>query len=147
MPKLSVTKFENHTFRFDSLYIQAALTTDLCFIKLYKRYMKILATGATGKVGSRFVLRLLAKGYKVQVLVRDAVKAGNLAAIDAEVVTGDLFAPATLTAAVEGVEAVIHLAALFRTFTDNEGIVKTNHAGTVALADASINASVKRFIL
>jgi nucleoside-diphosphate-sugar epimerase len=41
---------------------------------------------------------------------------------------------------------VIHLAALFRTFTDNEGIIKTNHAGTVALANASIASGVKRFI-
>src|SRR5580698_5018372 len=51
-----------------------------------------------------------------------------------------------LCPAVEGIDAVIHLAALFRTFTDNEGIIKTNHAGTVALANASIAAGVKRFI-
>jgi len=108
--------------------------------------MKILVTGATGKVGSRLVPRLLAKGYKVRILVRDATKAEDLAALGAEVATGDLFDPATLPAAVEGVEAIIHLAALFRTFTDNEGIIKTNHAGTIALADASINANIKRFI-
>jgi nucleoside-diphosphate-sugar epimerase len=43
-------------------------------------------------------------------------------------------------------DTVIHLAALFRTFTDNEGIVKTNHTGTVALAQAAIAAGVKRFV-
>jgi len=42
--------------------------------------------------------------------------------------------------------AFLHLAALFRTFTDDEGIIKTNHAGTVALANAAIAAGVKRFI-
>jgi nucleoside-diphosphate-sugar epimerase len=41
---------------------------------------------------------------------------------------------------------VIHLAALFRTFTDNEGIIKTNYAGTAALANASMTAGVKRFV-
>jgi len=38
------------------------------------------------------------------------------------------------------------MAAYFRTFTDNEGIIKTNHAGTVALAHASLAAGVKRFV-
>ncbi|KQR67748.1 NAD(P)-dependent oxidoreductase [Pedobacter sp. Leaf176] len=108
--------------------------------------MKILVTGATGKVGSRFVPRLLMKGYNVRVLVRDAAKASALAALGAEVVTGDLFNAGSLMPAVMGVDAVIHLAALFRTFTDNEGIIKTNHAGSVALGDAAVAAGVKRFV-
>jgi nucleoside-diphosphate-sugar epimerase len=104
--------------------------------------MKVLVTGATGKVGSRFVPRLIAKGYDVTVLVRDAAKALP----GAKVVVGDLYDPNTLPTAVAGMDAVIHLAALFRTFTDNEGIVKTNHTGTVALAQAAIAAGVKRFV-
>jgi nucleoside-diphosphate-sugar epimerase len=108
--------------------------------------MKILVTGATGKVGSRFVPRMLAKGYDVSILVRDVAKASALAALGARVVIGDLYSTDTLPPAVEGIEAVIHLAALFRTFTDNEGIIKTNHAGTVALANAANAAGVKRFI-
>jgi nucleoside-diphosphate-sugar epimerase len=108
--------------------------------------MKILVTGATGKVGSRFVPRMLAKGYDVSILVRDVAKASALAALGARVVVGDLYSTDTLPPAVEGIEAVIHLAALFRTFTDNEGIIKTNHAGTVALANAANAAGVKRFI-
>jgi len=108
--------------------------------------MKILITGATGKVGSRFVPRLLAKGYDVRILVRDPAKASALVELGAGVVTGDLYSADTLPPAVEGIDAVIHLAALFRTFTDNEGITKTNHEGTVALANAAIAAGVKRFI-
>ncbi|MGM9478079.1 NAD-dependent epimerase/dehydratase family protein [Pedobacter sp. GSP4] len=108
--------------------------------------MKILVTGATGKVGSRLVPRLLAKGYDVAVLVREASKASDLAKLGAVVVTGDLYDPQSLPSAVAGVDAVIHLAALFRTFTDNEGILKTNHEGTSALAKAAIAAGVKKFI-
>jgi len=108
--------------------------------------MKILVTGATGKVGSRFVPRLLAKGYEVSILVRDAAKASALVELGARLVNGDLYSADTLPPAVEGIDAVIHLAALFRTFTDNEGIIKTNHAGTVALANAAMAAGVKRFI-
>ena len=108
--------------------------------------MKILVTGATGKVGSRFVPRMLAKGYDVRILARDAAKASALVGLGAGVVIGDLYSATTLPPAVEGIDAVIHLAALFRTFTDNEGIIKTNHAGTAALANASMAAGVKRFI-
>jgi nucleoside-diphosphate-sugar epimerase len=108
--------------------------------------MKILVTGATGKVGSRFVPRLLAKGHDVYILVRDAAKASALIKTGARIVIGDLYNTYSLRPAVEGIDTVIHLAALFRTFTDNEGIIKTNHAGTVALANASIEAGVKRFI-
>jgi len=104
--------------------------------------MKILVTGATGKVGSRFVPRLIAKGHDVTILVREASKALP----GAKAVISDLYEPDTLPAAVAGMDAVIHLAALFRTFTDNEGIVKTNHAGTVALAQAAKAAGVKRFV-
>ncbi|MGO3110112.1 MAG: NAD-dependent epimerase/dehydratase family protein [Sphingobacterium sp.] len=108
--------------------------------------MKILVTGATGKVGSRLVPRLLAKGYNVSILVRDAIKASELVDLGAKVIKGDLYNPATLPNAVTGMDAVIHLAALFRTFTDNEGIVKTNREGTTALAEAALAAGVKRFI-
>jgi nucleoside-diphosphate-sugar epimerase len=108
--------------------------------------MKILVTGATGKVGSRFVPRLLAKGYEVSILVRDVAKASALIGLGAKAVIGDLYHPDTLPAAVEGIDAVVHLAALFRTFTDNEGIVKTNLSGTVALADAAMAAGVNRFV-
>jgi len=107
---------------------------------------KLLITGATGKVGSRFVSRILAKGYDVRILVRDAAKASALAKLGAEVVIGDLNNADTLPPAVKDVDAVIHIAAFFRSFTDNEGITKTNHAGTVALANASIAAGIKRFI-
>src|ERR1700761_183421 len=108
--------------------------------------MKILITGATGKVGSRLVSRMLAKGHEVVILVRDAAKASTLAELGAQVVIGDLYNADTLPPAVEGMDAVIHLAALFRTFTDNEGIIKTNHEGTVALANAAMTVGVKRFI-
>ncbi len=106
----------------------------------------ILITGATGKVGSRFVSRILAKGYDVRILVRDAAKASALVERGARVVIGDLNNSDALSAAVEGIDAVIHVAAYFRTVNDTEGIIRTNHAGTVALANASIAAGVKRFI-
>lgn len=108
--------------------------------------MKILVTGATGKVGSRFVPRLLSKGYDVSILVRDASKASEFAKLGAKIFTGDLYDPSSLLPALKGIDTVVHLAALFRTFTDDEGIVKTNREGTKGLADAALAAGVKRFV-
>ncbi|NCI51406.1 NAD(P)-dependent oxidoreductase [Sediminibacterium roseum] len=107
--------------------------------------MKILVTGATGKVGSRLVPRLIANGHEVRILVRDAAKAKALIGIGAKPYTGDLFKPESLTAAIEGTDAIVHLAALFRT-PDNQAITNTNHDGTVILAHAALAAGVKRFV-
>jgi len=108
--------------------------------------MKILITGATGKVGSRLVPRLIAKGHDISILVRDAGKASGLAELGAKPIVGDLYDAGTLPAAVQGMDSVIHLAALFRTLNDNEGIIKTNREGTSALAAAAMEAGVKRFV-
>lgn len=97
---------------------------------------KVLVTGATGRVGSRFVARLIKKGYEVRVLVRKAI---NLTA-GVEVVIGDLNDPATIAPAVKGVDAVIHIAAAYHPVND------LNFKGTMALASAAIAANVKRFI-
>lgn len=108
--------------------------------------MRVLVTGATGKVGSRFVPRLLAKGHEARILTRDSAKAERLAKLGAVTALGDLNDARTLTAAVDGVEAVAHIAAYFRAANDDDGIIRTNHAGTVALANAALDAGVKRFV-
>lgn len=108
--------------------------------------MKILVTGATGKVGSRLVPRFLAKGLDVRILVRDESKVESLKALGAEVVIGDVNIPETLPAAVKDIDTVIHIAGYFRNSKDVEGIMKTNYEGTMLLANASIKAGVKRFI-
>lgn len=107
---------------------------------------KILITGSTGKVGSRFVSRILAKNYDVRILVRDVAKAAVLVSRGAEVVIGDLNNPDSLLPAVAGIDAVIHMAAFYSVTGDNETVIRTNLAGTIALTNASIKAGVKRFI-
>ena len=107
--------------------------------------MKILVTGATGKVGSRFVPRLLQLGHSVSILIRDDKKAESLKNLGAEVVIGDLSQPSSLPNAVENKDAVVHLAAFFRGATDQQA-KEVNLDGTVAIANAAIKAKVKRFV-
>lgn len=91
----------------------------------------ILITGATGLVGSRLLPRLLSDGHECRALVRGAVQLPT----GAVVVPGDLDDPSTLVDAVRGVDAVVHLAALFRT-DDEDAIWRVNLDGTRNLVDA-----------
>jgi nucleoside-diphosphate-sugar epimerase len=109
--------------------------------------MRVLVTGATGRVGGRLVPRLLDQGEEqVRVLVRDAGRAEPLAARGAELVAGDLRDPDMLKQAVDGVDAVVNLAAAFRGVPDEENVA-INHLAAVELARAALAAGVERYVL
>jgi len=107
--------------------------------------MKILITGATGKVGSRLGKRLAARGNQVRALVRDPSRAEALRRAEIELVTGDLLELDSLAAAVRGVDAVVHCAAFFRGATAEQAHA-VNDLGTRHLANAARAAAVQRFV-
>jgi nucleoside-diphosphate-sugar epimerase len=107
--------------------------------------MKVLVTGATGKVGSRLATRLVQRGDQVRALVRDRIRAADLRAAGIELVDGDLLDPASLAPAVRGVDAVVHCAAFFRGATAEQAHA-VNDLGTQHLAGAARAASVQRFV-
>jgi nucleoside-diphosphate-sugar epimerase len=101
--------------------------------------MNVLVTGATGRIGSRFVSRHLRRETNVSVLARSAASGERFMALGACVVVGDIGDLLTLPPALEAV------AAQFRS-QDQEVIQTTNEAGTVALAQACGKAGVERFV-
>jgi nucleoside-diphosphate-sugar epimerase len=108
--------------------------------------MPVLVTGATGRVGSRFVPRLLDHGVEARILVRDAERATALRERGAELVVGDLRDVEALGRAVAGVDAVVHLGAAFRGVPPEEAAA-VNHTATVEIARAALRAGVARFVL
>src|SRR5438876_125121 len=72
--------------------------------------MKVFLTGATGAIGPATVRRLLEKGHQIRAVARTDDKAANLRAQGAEPVAVDLFDGDAVKAAVDGCEAVLHLA-------------------------------------
>jgi nucleoside-diphosphate-sugar epimerase len=108
--------------------------------------MRTLVTGATGKVGSRLAQRLALRGDRVRALVRDPGRATALRERDVEIVRGDLLDHDSLEAAVHGVDAVVHCAALFFPGDSSERAHAVNDLGTRDLADAARAAGVRRFV-
>jgi len=112
---------------------------------------KILLTGATGFVGDGVLRRIIAdKKYFVTAAVRRRLALGLEPQIDVFSV-GDLAANTDWTAALVGVDVVVHAAARAHIMSDEavDPLVEyrsVNVDGTMALARQAVAAGVKRFI-
>jgi uncharacterized protein YbjT (DUF2867 family) len=107
--------------------------------------MTVLVTGGTGFIGPHVVHALRAKETPVRALVRDPAHATRLAAWGVELAAGDVTDPASLRAACEGVDAVVHLVAIIRGKpTDFERVMSEGTRNVVAAAQ---EAGVRRFVL
>ncbi len=99
---------------------------------------KVLVTGGAGFIGSHTVDALLARGYDVRVLdsLEPPVHTGEVPAYlpaEVEVCRGSVVHPAELRRALEGVDAVFHLAAYQDYLTDFSHFFHTNSVGTALL--------------
>ena len=106
----------------------------------------ILLTGGTGYVGSRMLEKLRSRPEPIRLLVRDLERAKKLAGGSVTLAKGDVTDPATLAAALEGVDTVIHLVAIIRERPGGVTFERYNYQGTVNMVDAAKAAGVKRFI-
>jgi NADH dehydrogenase len=88
---------------------------------------------------------LRARETAVRALVRDPARASRLAAWGVELATGDVTDPASLRAACEGVDAVVHLVAIIRGRpSDFERVMS---GGTRNVVAAAQEGGVRRFVL
>jgi len=107
--------------------------------------MKLLLTGATGRVGRHLLPRLVAQGHDVRAVARGEAGATQIKATGAEPVLADLLEPEGYRGALAGRDAVVHLAAVLRS-TDADEIRRANLEATRRLADATLEAGVGRFV-
>jgi dihydroflavonol-4-reductase len=109
--------------------------------------MKALVTGATGFVGSHVAGLLVERGHEVRVLVRPASRVDNIAGLEVEPVVGDLTDAGSLEPAVQGAEAVFHVAADYRLWSrDPRELYRSNVEGALNLLRACRDAGVRRVV-
>lgn len=104
----------------------------------------LLLTGATGRVGSALLRRLVARGAPVRCLVRDPRRLGP-ERVRVQIALGDLSDPASLRHAMRGVRAIVHLAATERD-QPHATIEEVNGLATWRLLRAAERAGVGHFV-
>jgi UDP-glucose 4-epimerase len=112
---------------------------------------RVLVTGGAGFVGATLVRQLVAAGHSARVL--DNYSTGDpahLAGVEAELVEADINDVAALDRALDGIQAVIHLAAAGSVIKSIENPIanfEANVLGTFRVLDASRRAGVERTVL
>ncbi len=108
---------------------------------------KVLVTGATGFVGYHITKQLAERGQQVRALVRRPERAKILAPFSVDLRTGDVTEPASVRAAMEGVETVFHTAAWVGFWRTGAGRMDAvNVEGTRLVLMAARDAGVKNFL-
>lgn len=105
----------------------------------------IALTGATGFIGRHLLRELPKRGYRLRVLLR---RPSQTAMDCASAVVGDLARPQNMSAALAGVDAIIHSAGIAHAMSgrpeDDYRVLNTE--ATIGLARAAERAGVKRFV-
>jgi UDP-glucose 4-epimerase len=107
--------------------------------------MLLALTGATGFIGQYLLREMPKRGHRLRALLRRPV---SLPLETASAVIGDLARPQNMSAALEGVDAVVHSAGLAHAMSglpeDDYRLLNTE--ATIRLARAARRAGVKRFV-
>jgi nucleoside-diphosphate-sugar epimerase len=101
--------------------------------------LKVLVTGASGFTGSHLSRRLVEAGFTVRALVRSTSALDLLKEVPVEPFEGDLADGERLRLAVQGMDRVFHMAAVYREakLSDRE-YHEVNVLGTRRLAEAAL---------
>ncbi|TET96036.1 MAG: NAD-dependent epimerase/dehydratase family protein [Dehalococcoidia bacterium] len=108
--------------------------------------MKALVTGATGFIGSHLVDRLLERDDAVRALVRPSSDVSYLEERGVELVRGDITDPASLPAALAGIDVVYHAAAQVGDWGPWRDFEAVTIDGTRNVLEATARAGVPRFL-
>lgn len=112
--------------------------------------MNILITGGTGFIGLLLADRLLQKGHKIRVLVRDEVKAYRLLSNKYEIHIGDITDKESLRGCCDGIDVVYQLVAKAGNELPSSKTLEqfrdVNVRGLDNICQEAIKARVKKFI-
>ena len=112
---------------------------------------RVLITGGTGFIGSYIIKELIEKGYSVRALRRSTSQLPFYIPKEifekVEWVEGDVLDVVSLAEAMEGIDHVIHSAAIISFFRrDKKEMNKINIEGTTNVVNTALEKNVKRFV-
>ena len=109
--------------------------------------MRVALTGASGYTGGRLLGALRARGDEVAVLVRPQSVSDRVRSLASRVVEGALGDVAAASRLVEGADAVVHVAVVYRTAGHPDSYYReVNVLGTERLLEAAARTGVRRFV-
>lgn len=104
-----------------------------------------VVTGATGHIGYALLLKLVAEGENVRILIRK--DSSQFDGIECEKVFGDVTDPASLEKAFYGADVVYHLAGVIDINASDDNLVwSVNVGGTKNVVDACQKCGVRRLV-
>ena len=107
----------------------------------------LLVTGATGFLGRRVVQALQQAGHSpVRCLLHRSSSDGTASADGVQIAHGSVQDPASLAAAMDSVDAVVHLVGIIRERPPATTFAGVNHGGTRNVAEAAKAAGVKHIV-
>lgn len=109
---------------------------------------KVLVTGGSGFLGANLAVKLVAKGYDVNLFYRAGEQHPFFKNLNANHFTGDINDEIALSKAMENCEVVFHTVGNMSFWKPDRPIqTKVNVDGTKTCINAAIKSGVKRFIL
>jgi len=109
--------------------------------------LKVLVTGATGFIGGNLARELWRRGDDVRALVRPGSNRLTIEDTGIVLVEGDILDRDSVDRAVQGCEAVFHVAAAYTFWSrDPAGVSRTNVEGTINVLEAARQAGVSRTV-
>jgi dihydroflavonol-4-reductase len=109
--------------------------------------LKVLVTGATGFIGGNLARELWRRGDDVRALVRPGSNRLTIEDTGIVPVEGDILDRPSVDRAVQGCEAVFHVAAAYTFWSRNPAEVsRTNVEGTINVLEAARQAGVSRTV-
>ena len=108
---------------------------------------RILVTGANGHIGANTVRSLLRRGYDVVPFVRTTSDVRGLEKLGLSYQYGDVMDYPSLVRAVDGCDAIIHHATMYRLWAKNpEDILQPAIVGTQNVFKAAQETQVRRLV-
>lgn len=109
--------------------------------------MRVLVTGATGKVGNAVARRLAERGDEVVALVRDVAAARAALPAGIELVPGDVTRPDTVHAACQGADGVFNCMGIYEQWLPDRGrFEEVNAQGALNVVTAARQAGARRAV-